>query len=122
MSGPVGIGKTRLAAELAAEVHRAGGAVRYASGWERPEAVVAAARRAREATRPTLLVVDDADASDAALAAVAELARQLSGAPVLGLAIAKRHEGLALPGADVALALGRSTPTPCAHRGSYAPG
>ena len=105
VSGPVGIGKTRLAAELAAEVHRAGGAVLYATGWERPEVAVAAARRAREATRPTLLIVDDADASDAALAAVAELASQLSGTPVLGLAIAHRQEGLVAHGDDVSLAL-----------------
>jgi DNA-binding SARP family transcriptional activator len=103
--GAVGMGKTRLAVELAAEVHRAGAAVLYASGWEHPEAVVAVARGAREATRPTLLVVDDADGSGAALAAVAELARQLAGTPVLGLAVAHRHEGLALPGAESLLAL-----------------
>jgi WD40 repeat protein/energy-coupling factor transporter ATP-binding protein EcfA2 len=105
VTGPVGIGKTRLAAELAGEVHRAGGAVLYATGWERPEVAVAAARRALEATRPTLLIVDDADASDAALAAVAELASQLSGTPVLGLAIAHRQEGLVAHDDDVSLAL-----------------
>jgi WD40 repeat protein/DNA-binding SARP family transcriptional activator len=105
VSGPVGIGKTRLAAELAAEVHRTSGAVLYATGWQRPDAVVAAIRRAREATRPTLLIVDDADASDAALAAVGALASQLSGTPVLGLVTASRHDALALPGADVSLAL-----------------
>ena len=38
VTGEDGIGKTRLAAELAAEVHDAGGSVLYASGWARPEA------------------------------------------------------------------------------------
>jgi WD40 repeat protein/DNA-binding SARP family transcriptional activator len=105
VSGPVGMGKTRLAAELAAEVQRAGGAVLYATGWARPDVAVAAARRAREAMHPTLLVVDDADASDAALAVVAALASQLSGTPALGLAIAHRQEGLVAHGDDVSLAL-----------------
>jgi WD40 repeat protein/DNA-binding SARP family transcriptional activator len=105
VSGPAGMGKTRLAAELAAEVQRAGGAVLYATGWARPDVAVAAARRAREAMRPTLLVVDDADASDAALAVVAALAFQLSGTPVLGLAIAHGQEGLVAHGDDVSLAL-----------------
>ena len=96
VSGPVGIGKTRLAAELAAEVHRAGGAVLYASGWQRPEAVLAVRGRAREATRPTLLVVDDADAQRWR----ARCGRR-AGAPAVAarrcswLATAKRHDALA---------------------------
>ena len=51
--GPDGIGKTRLAAELAVEIHRDGGLVRYAAGRS-PPALAAL-------SRPTLLVLDDAD-------------------------------------------------------------
>ena len=39
--GEPGIGKTRLAAELAGEVHRVGAVVLYAAGGESSEAVVA---------------------------------------------------------------------------------
>jgi DNA-binding SARP family transcriptional activator/WD40 repeat protein len=105
VSGERGMGKTRLAAELAAEVHRAGSCVLYAAGGERSEAVVAAMRRARHARRPTLLVVDDADASRAAVAGLAELARELSTTPVLALATADGLDGLAGLGAERSLAL-----------------
>jgi WD40 repeat protein/DNA-binding SARP family transcriptional activator len=60
-AGPRGIGKTRLAAELAAEAHRAGACVLYVRADGPPEITRAALARARDATRPTLLVVDDAD-------------------------------------------------------------
>ncbi len=73
ISGPLGIGRTRLAAELAAEVHRAGAGVVYAAGWQRSEDVLAAIRRSAAAERPTLLVVDDADASPDAIAALGAL-------------------------------------------------
>src|SRR3954452_6305240 len=57
LAGPAGIGKTRLAAELAAEVQAKGGRVVYASG-------AAAADAAREeigsARRPILLVAEEA--------------------------------------------------------------
>jgi DNA-binding SARP family transcriptional activator len=54
--GAYGMGKTRVAAEIAAEVHREGGAVLYASGIGTPESVLAALARTA-----ALLVVDDAD-------------------------------------------------------------
>ena len=60
LAGAGGIGKTRLAAELAAEVHRDGGLVLYASGAGSPEAARQVIERARTTRRPTLLVLDDA--------------------------------------------------------------
>jgi DNA-binding SARP family transcriptional activator/WD40 repeat protein len=100
--GERGMGKTRLAAELAGEVHRAGSPVLYATGAKGAEAVLAAIRRAREAGRPTLLVADDADANESALA---ELATDLPSRPVLALATAESPECLARLGADESLAL-----------------
>ena len=50
------MGKTRVAAEIAGEVHREGGTVLYAAGTGPPESVLAAVARG-----PALLVVDDAD-------------------------------------------------------------
>ena len=61
VTGPRGSGKSRMAAELAAEAHRFGATVLYATGTGVAEGVFGALKRAREATRPTLLVVDDAD-------------------------------------------------------------
>ena len=75
--GPAGIGKTRLVAELAAEVQREGAAVLYAGGGEVVDAALATVAEAGEAHRPTLLVLDYADeAPPAVLAAGAELARE----------------------------------------------
>jgi WD40 repeat protein/DNA-binding SARP family transcriptional activator len=102
--GEPGIGKTRLAAELAHEVHRGGATVMYATGGTR-SAVVAAVRSVREATGPTLLVVDDADADDDAIGELRELAPRLAAAPVLTLATAEADEAGALLGARSALAL-----------------
>ena len=56
VSGPAGIGRTRLAAELAGEVHRQRALVLYGMG---------ALARARDARRPTLLVLDDVDGAAA---------------------------------------------------------
>ena len=61
LSGPTGIGKTRLAGELTAEVERDGSAVLYVGGRETSEDALATIDRAREAGRPTLLVFDNAD-------------------------------------------------------------
>ena len=76
VSGPAGIGRTRLAAELAGEVHRQRALVLY--GMD-------ALARARDARRPTLLVLDDVD--DAAAIALAEAVRELASRPVLVVAI-----------------------------------
>ena len=71
VAGARGIGKTRLAAALAGEVHRDRGAVLYASGAGAPDAALAALARVRAARRPTLLVLDDVDhAGEAVLGAL----------------------------------------------------
>src|SRR5919204_2211425 len=102
--GERGMGKTRLAGELASEVHRAGALVLYATGSAEP--VVAAIGRAREASVPTLLVVDDVDATEDALAALAELGRELSTKSVLAVVTAEALDGLECLGAADSLALG----------------
>ncbi len=61
VGGPEGIGKTRLAAELAAEVQRTGAAVLYAAGTGSPEAALEAIRAAERSEHATLVVLDDAD-------------------------------------------------------------
>src|SRR4051812_6649783 len=55
--GTYGMGKTRVAAEIASEAHRDGAAVLYAAGTGPPEVALAALVRARDARRPTLLVL-----------------------------------------------------------------
>ena len=85
------MGKTRLAAELAVEVHAGGGSVLYASGAGPARAVHDVLERSRGARRPLLLVVDDADhASAEVLSAV----RDASGGEALVLATATAHEAL----------------------------
>jgi WD40 repeat protein/DNA-binding SARP family transcriptional activator len=107
MTGAHGIGRSRLAAELAGDVHRLGGTVLFAAGAGPPDATLAALKGAREATRPTLLVVDDADrADDDVLAKLADLTRVLPTMPVLALATVERRDAFAPPDADGALDLG----------------
>jgi WD40 repeat protein/DNA-binding SARP family transcriptional activator len=90
VAGPGGMGKTRLAAELAGEVHRDGGAVHYASGGDSPDAAHALPAGVRGARRPTLLVVDDVDRGGGELRnALRELVDGLAGLPVLVLATAE---------------------------------
>jgi WD40 repeat protein/DNA-binding SARP family transcriptional activator len=103
--GGHGMGKTRLAGELAGEAHRSGATVLYATGWQPTQAIAQSLRHAREATRPTLLVVDDADASDAAMAAVGRVARELTGAPALVLATLRGREAMARLGSHASLTL-----------------
>ena len=85
--GAYGMGKTRLAAALAGDAHRAGATVLYAAGTGPPEAALAALARAREARRPTLLVVDDAErAPGRGRSAGRGWRPSSSGKPVLALA------------------------------------
>jgi len=92
--GPGGIGKTRLASELAAELQRAGTAVIYAAGSGSPDATLAAIRAAAENELSTLLVLDDADdASPAVLDAAAALAERPRDRPLLLLVLHRDEEG-----------------------------
>ena len=87
--GGRGMGKTRLAAELAAEVHGDNARVRYARAHLASKAHSVLAE-ARAAPRPTLLVLDDLDRAGAAGAGeLAELFRGEGCMPVLGLVTAK---------------------------------
>jgi WD40 repeat protein/DNA-binding SARP family transcriptional activator len=100
--GARGMGKTRIAAELAGEAHRLGATVLYAAGTGTANAVLAAVARAREASHPTLLVVDDADqAGPEALARLDGLRRVLATVPVLVLATRENaDDALTRLGAD----------------------
>ena len=96
LAGPYGMGKTRLAAELASEAHREGAAVVYATGTGPPEGVPAAIARARAARRPTLIVIDGADRVPADLrAGLRALAPALGRLPVLVLATGQETAALA---------------------------
>lgn len=96
VTGMGGIGKTRLAAELAREVQGDGCRVLYAAGTDPTERILAALHLAAEATRPTLLVVDDAgQALTDVLARLTELPRVLADRPVLVLATGEETEEIA---------------------------
>jgi WD40 repeat protein/DNA-binding SARP family transcriptional activator len=90
VAGIPGMGKTRLIAELAAEVHRDRAVVLYASGAGPPASAETALDAARAAQRPTLLVIDDIDrAGEALRAAIAGLGDRLATLPLLILATAE---------------------------------
>jgi WD40 repeat protein/DNA-binding SARP family transcriptional activator len=92
LCGPSGIGKTRLAGELATELQRDGAAVLYVGGGGVSEDALATVGRARESGRPTLLVLDDADEiRPLLLEAAASLARE-SGAPPLMMLVLHRDD------------------------------
>jgi WD40 repeat protein/DNA-binding SARP family transcriptional activator len=96
VAGAPGMGKTRLLAELAEEVHRRGGAIRYASGTAVAGAVVGVLAAAGAVTRPTLVAVDDAGAAGAeAMDALRGLAGALESVPVLVVATGAVTETLA---------------------------
>ena len=113
LAGGYGMGKTRLAAELASEAHREGAAVVYAAGTGPPEAVPKAIARARGTRRPTLIVIDNADRVPpdvrAALRALAPGAR-----PPAGARPGHRSGG---GGARQARAAGRDRPRAARRRG-----
>ncbi len=91
LAGDQGMGKTRLVAELAAHLHTHGTTVLYASGDSPARAVHEVLGRAAGATRPLLLVLDDADeAGEDVLAAV----REASGGSTLVVATAKAPQAL----------------------------
>ena len=82
--GERGAGKTRLAAELAAEVHSRGETVLYVSAKNPAGTAAPALQGIHGPVRPTLLVVDDVDeAAEAFVAQLDEATRELRDAPVL---------------------------------------
>src|SRR5215210_2462300 len=93
--GAYGMGKTRLAAEIASDVHREGAAVLYAAGTGPPEAVLAAIARVREARRPALVVLDNVDRAPADVRAVLRaLGPALGRLPALVLATGQEAAAL----------------------------
>src|SRR4051794_11177061 len=108
--GVAGMGKTRLAAELAGEVHREGGAGRDVPGRSGAPDLTAAAEPGT-ATRPTLVVTDDADRDGADAVALAVLAQALTGASVLVVACGRDTDALAGIGAADTVVLGPLDPT-----------
>ena len=98
LAGGYGMGKTRLAAELASAAHRDGAAVLYAAGTGPPDVALAAIARARDAQRPALLVIDDADRAPTAVrAALRDL--ELDRVPALVLATGLQAAALGAAGA-----------------------
>ncbi|HYH90505.1 MAG TPA: BTAD domain-containing putative transcriptional regulator [Solirubrobacteraceae bacterium] len=107
LTGVRGAGKSRLAAELARAVHGPGVAVLHTGGEGPGDATLTALRRVREASRPTLLVIDDADRIGAGVHAELErLPRRIAKAPVLVVACARDPLALAEVAAADTLELG----------------
>ena len=93
--GAYGMGKTRLAAEIASDAHREGAAVLYAAGTGPPEAALAAIARVREARRPALVVLDNVDRAPADVrAALRALGPALGRLPALVLATGQEAAAL----------------------------
>ena len=87
ITSAVGLGRTRLAAELALQIHREGASVLYASAADEPE-VLAAIDVARQVAAPTLLVLDDLEvAGPAVVDAVASLPTVVRDRPLLALCL-----------------------------------
>lgn len=85
LSGPAGIGKTRLAADIAAHVVDMGGAIRYAGpGGLAAANAQASIREAATAVAPMLVVLDQADVlGDEVVRALEESSPELARRPVL---------------------------------------
>src|SRR5262245_56145508 len=85
VSGPAGIGKTRLAAEVAASAAAQGATALYGgAGGAGPALALAALREALDAGRPSLLVLDDLDAlGDGVLQALMEAFDRIESGAVL---------------------------------------
>jgi DNA-binding SARP family transcriptional activator len=99
VSGPPGIGKTRLAAELARDALRRRMAVFYTGADLPPSEALVALQRVADRNPPTLLIVDDVeDASAEVLDRAAALGRDSGSRPLLLLVL---HRG---PGPPTAFA------------------
>ncbi len=90
ISGPRGMGKTRLAAELAREVRAQGDEVRYVSCVGGGDSAATALAEAGAITTPVLLVIDDVDAAnDELLDAVRHAGRAVASSSALVLATSR---------------------------------
>jgi WD40 repeat protein/DNA-binding SARP family transcriptional activator len=104
--GAYGMGKTRLAAEIAAAAHREGATVRYAAGTGAPEAALAMIAQAHDARGRALVVLDDADRAPAKVrAALRALVPALERVSVLVLATGQEAAALAALAPQESLAL-----------------
>jgi hypothetical protein len=107
LTGETGVERTRLAAELAREVYRAGGAVLFAACDGPQHAAREALSNARKPVRPTLVVLDDVDRASRELhSAVSELVDELAALPALVVATAQ-DPALAPVTTNATLALAR---------------
>ena len=105
--GEPGIGKSRLAAELAGQAQRDGATVRYSTARDSPDAVRAALQQVMKTTSPTLLVVDHVDeAPSDVLIDLEEVARATATAPLLMLILGDDSASLADLAPDQSLVLG----------------
>jgi len=91
LSGPPGIGKTRLAGELATVAHDGGAAVAYLAAARLADGL-ATAQADAATSRPVLTIVDDLDAAAAdAVGSVVEQAGALTGRPAMFLVTHRRE-------------------------------
>ena len=97
VSGEAGIGKTRLAAELAAIAHASGATVSYAgAGGTAAAAARSALEQAATSVTPALLVLDDLDATaDAVVSSIEVLLPEIDQQPALVLCLLRDAEGSA---------------------------
>jgi len=108
ISGERGIGKTRLAAELAGEAHAEGAAVLHGAADGAPDGVLDVVDAARTASRPTLVVLDEADrAGESVREGLAALARDIARVPVLVLVTGEDANALRSLAPDASLMLDR---------------
>ena len=113
VSGPPLIGKTRLAAELAAHVFSTGAPVRYAGpGGAATALSLAAIRDAAQSSSPCLLVVDDVDFAGPEVArALGEALGALERRPVMGVCLLRD-----VGGSELAAVVERSNRRGDGHR------
>jgi WD40 repeat protein/class 3 adenylate cyclase len=115
VAGPAQIGKTRLAGEIAAYVHADGGAIRYAGpGGAATAMALSRIRGTREASTPTILILDDVDVAGPQVAEELQASLEvLSGHPVLVLGLLRDVAAVA----DLARFIERADERGDGHRG-----